>query len=194
MFFLTFKAKKGYTKLMKNKKKNLFKRFCSGVLGLCFASVCFLASGCVPSLLGGDWINDLNEQLENGEITQEEYDRLFNEYSGGVELEGIKVLRRPKSYDYDGNVSDGGSNYYYQFSADIFKYLTYIYGYTNINGIPFGDEEEWKENLRENTVYFYDSLRYQISYKEYDTEDPNYLKLGLDKNKGWNFCKDSLTI
>ena len=64
----------------------------------------FCASGCVPMLLGGNWIEDLNNQLENGEITQEEYDNLFKEYSGGVELEGIKVLRRPETYDYDENV------------------------------------------------------------------------------------------
>ena len=201
MFFLTFKSKKGYTKLMKSKKKNLFKRFCSGVLGLCFASVCFLASGCVPSLLGGDWINDLNEQLENGEITQEEYDRLFNEYSGGVELEGIKVLRRPKSYDYDGNVSDGGSNYYYQFSEDIFSNIYAVYGvvgdvFVDPDKFPPSDDKEeqnifdvlynltendniktlkdWYEGSAsdsDNLKYFYDAIRYQIVDEEEIDED-----------------------
>ena len=213
MFFLTFKSKKGYTKLMKSKKKNLFKRFCSGVLGLCFASVCFLASGCVPSLLGGDWINDLNEQLENGEITQEEYDRLFNEYSGGVELEGIKVLRRPKSYDYDGNVSDGGSNYYYQFSEDVFDSLFKFYGIfdykTRDGDLSIFDymlsyEEiqsneaivklsQMLEDLDDNLKYFYDAIRYQIVEEKEIDEDldgtKDYVQVTADTNLAWNWVK-----
>lgn len=217
MFFLTFKSKKGYTKLMKSKKKNLFKRFCSGVLGLCFASVCFFASGCVPSLLGGDWINDLNEQLENGEITQEEYDRLFNEYSGGVELEGIKVLRRPKSYDYDGNVSDGGSNYYYQLSEDIFMNINGIYGvvgygyYSNSNApgenifdalynLTENDNikilKDWYEGSAsdsDNLKYFYDAIRYQIVDEKKIDEDldgtKDYVQVTADTNRAWNWVK-----
>ena len=182
------------------------------MLGLCFASVCFLASGCVPSLLGGDWINDLNEQLENGEITQEEYDRLFNEYSGGVELEGIKVLRRPKSYDYDGNVSEGGSNYYYQFSEDVFDSLFRIYGlfdyredgYIGIFNQMLSYEEiqsneaivelsQMLEDSDDNLKYFYDAIRYQIVDEEEIDEDldgtKDYVQVTADTNLAWNWVK-----
>lgn len=86
--------------MIKRMKKNRVKFF-SGILSLFLVCVCFVINGCVPALNGGDWISDLNDQLENGEISQEEYDDMFKENSGGIELEGIKVLRRPSTYDYD---------------------------------------------------------------------------------------------
>ena len=144
---------------MKN-KNNLLKRICVLFLSACFVFVPFCASGCVPMLLGGNWIEDLNDQLENGEITQEEYDNLFKEHSGGVELDGIKVLRRPETYDYDGNVSEGGSNYYYQFSADILKSLTYFYGYYNEDEV----EEVLDGILLENGILLEDEIKAYSKY------------------------------
>jgi len=99
-----------------------------------------------PNANGGAWINDLNEALENGEITQEEYDESFKELSGGIEIEGIKVLRRPTGeYDYDANnyeyVEDPethewkwvqkAADYYQSFSANIFDTMFRIYGNLN---------------------------------------------------------------
>lgn len=184
---------------MKN-KNNLLKRICVLFLSACFVFVPFCASGCVPMLLGGNWIEDLNNQLENGEITQEEYDNLFKEYSGGVELEGIKVLRRPESYDYDGNVIDENGNpltndYYYLFANNIFLNFNRVYGIINNNytqdfRAPGSNIFEALNNVTDNgnanlktlqklydgsedaLKYFYDGIRYQIvEEKEVDTNN-----------------------
>lgn len=130
-------------RLKKDKTKML-----SGILSLFLVCVCFVINGCVPALLGGDWISDLNDQLENGEISQEEYDDMFKENSGGIELEGIKVLRRPSIYDYDANVTE--SNYYKQLSNDIFVFIN------KMNGIVDYDysaaREEPKEGESEGAI------------------------------------------
>ena len=62
------------------RKKNT--KMLTGLLSLFLVCVCVIINGCVPSLVGGDWISDLNDQLNNGEISQEEYDDMFKDYSG----------------------------------------------------------------------------------------------------------------
>lgn len=168
------------------RKKNT--KMLTGLLSLFLVCVCVIINGCVPSLVGGDWISDLNDQLNNGEISQEEYDDMFKDYSGGIELEGIKVLRRPSAYSYDANSET--SEYYKVFSEDIFRYMNYLYGslqgYTSQDKFPAENifealslvEEGKNVNLntlasnfvKENTApekeqfkYFYDALRYQIT-------------------------------
>ena len=132
-------------------KMPIFKRISALVLSVFFVAIAFLTNGCMPMLLGGNWIEDLNEQLKNGDITQEEYDRLFQEHSGGVDLEGVKVLRRPLNYDYDGSTRDEEgkvvADYYEVYAKDIFKKLYNIYG------IVGSDKLSAKENQYGSNIF-----------------------------------------
>lgn len=169
------------------RKKNT--KMLTGLLSLFLVCVCVIINGCVPSLVGGDWISDLNDQLNNGEISQEEYDDMFKDYSGGIELEGIKVLRRPSKYDYQGNVTNK-VDYYSKFGRDIFENFNYLFGsmegYFSKSEYPAENifkalslvEDEKNVNLnalassymkgdtdpdKDQFKYFYDALRYQIT-------------------------------
>lgn len=112
-----------------------------------------------------------------------------------INLAGIKVLRRPQSYDhydddYDGRVGENG--YYYTFAEDIFNTFYQTYGIVNraYNSQPtapgtsifdalynvMGGNVEGNENLgtlvglynsnNDNIKYFYDAIRYQITNVE----------------------------
>lgn len=134
------------------RKKNT--KMLTGLLSLFLVCVCVIINGCVPSLVGGDWISDLNDQLNNGEISQEEYDDMFKDYSGGIELEGIKVLRRPSAYSYDANSET--SEYYKAFSDDIFNNINYLYGNLSAT-FDFAPEfpKDETEKTEENKNIFY---------------------------------------
>ena len=109
------------------------KKFFAGILSVFMVSICLLLNGCIPALMGlkPGWIYDLNDKLESGEIDQEEYDRQFSEWAGGIEIGGVKVLRRPSSYNYSENVTYTEKNYYLKMSEDIFKYIHYVFGSVN---------------------------------------------------------------
>ena len=183
--------------IKKVRKKNT--KMLSTILSLFLVCICVIINGCVPSLVGGDWITDLNDQLNNGEISQEEYDDMFKDYSGGIELEGIKVLRRPSAYSYDSNSET--SEYYKVFSEDIFRNINYLYGSmqgyesrdkypaenifkalslveenknTNLNTLASNSLKENTEPEKEQFKYFYDALRYQIT--------DEVIKYGYDDN------------
>lgn len=133
------------------KKKNRFQKLFAFILASFMGGMTIMLSGCVfPSLNGGDWINNANEQLENGEIDQEEYDKQFKEQSGGIELDGVKVLRRPLSgyehYNDDyGDGIDAKKGYFYYFTENILDTFRRLYGtlpedYTADRRIPGYDE------------------------------------------------------
>lgn len=170
-------------------KKNWLKNFSKLLLGLSLASVCFFVTGCGDAL-GGKAIKEIEDAINNGEISEEEGDSLREEYSGGLELDGIKVLRRPSEYDYENNVVEEGKDYYKKFSEDIFYNLYRSYGILNENyasrseapgvnifealyNIKVNDGTTYLKDIysetsenHDNLKYYYDSIRYQITKEE----------------------------
>lgn len=111
-----------------------------------------------------------------------------DEMTGGISVDYVKVLRKPLSYDFNGNVTDkdGGEGtnreYYYNFGTDILSWLFRTYGnfnteyntnlYTNIFDEYYQTTNNEKMNElaqnfevdanKDNYLYWYDALRYQI--------------------------------
>lgn len=115
-----------------------------------------------------------------------------DEMTGGISVDYVKVLRKPLSYDFSGNVTDkdgnsgkgsGSKEYYYNFGTDILTYLFYVYGNFNYgypdveNGFPnIFDEiyqttnnekmnelsQDFESANKDSYLYWYDALRYQI--------------------------------
>ena len=100
---------------------------------------------------------------------------------GGINLDGVLVLRRPLNYDYEG--SSTTSNYYNALADDILIFLFSIYGVLNYVPDVFSTlliensnnetlqmlSEKFASGDKEDFVYFYDAIRYQIT-----EEDPSY--------------------
>lgn len=126
--------------------------------------------------------------------------------STGYDLEGVMVLRRPLSYDFDGNSFE--SDYYARFSEDILYNLFSIYGIVNyrmeedvLSQNIFEmllsenqDDEELKETLQDMSqafettpdefVGFFDAIRYQISNVAVGTENT---VVTANLNAGWKW-------
>ena len=140
----------------------------------------FALAGC-----GGkdpDFKKELDDALENGEITEDEYEDTLEEELGGINLDGVLVLRRPLNYDYEGNSST--SNYYEEFSTNLLRTLFLVYGnlnygFSNVFDTMFQEtknnetlqmlSEKFASGDKEDFIYFYDAIRYQIT-----EEDPSY--------------------
>ncbi len=152
------------------------------VLSLIFVFVfAIMFSGCMG--VDPDRLDELEDQLENGEITEDEFNDALQEDSDGVKLDGVLVLRKPLNYDFDNNVVE--SNYYNSFAEDVLTHLFYAYGSTNYQK-SLGYEEdifdllltenEGNEELedlkgrydsnKDDFVGFYDAIRYQITNVE----------------------------
>ncbi len=149
------------------------------VLSLIFVFVfAIMFSGCMG--VDPDRLDELEDQLENGEITEDEFNDALQEESDGVKLDGVLVLRKPLSYDFDNNVVE--SDYYNSFSVDILNTLFTAYGslnyepylssYTNIFDLLLTENEgnEELEDLKDrydsnknDFIGFYDAIRYQIT-------------------------------
>lgn len=124
-----------------------------------------------------------------------------DEITGGISVDYVKVLRKPLSYDFSGNVTnkDGGETgnkeYYYNFGGDVLTYLFRTYGnfnkdfddtYKNIFDEYYQKTNNEKMNElaqnfevdanKDNYLYWYDALRYQIVnvtpyYKKAESDD-----------------------
>ncbi len=110
-----------------------------------------------------------------------------DEITGGISVDYVKVLRKPLSYDYSGNVTnkDGGETgnkeYYYNFGGDVLTYLFRTYGnfnkdfddtYKNIfdeyyqktNNEKMNElAQDFESANKDSYLYWYDALRYQIT-------------------------------
>ncbi len=118
------------------------------------------------------------------------------EMTGGISVDYVKVLRKPLSYDFNGNVTDkdGGEGtnreYYYNFGTDILTYLFYVYGNFTYNNPNIFDEiyqntnnekmnelaQDFESANKDSYLYWYDALRYQIVnvtpyYKKAESKD-----------------------
>lgn len=113
-----------------------------------------------------------------------------DEITGGISVDYVKVLRKPLSYDFSGNVTDkdgnsgegsGSKEYYYNFGTDILSWLFRTYGnfnteynthlYTNIfdeyyqttNNEKMNElAQDFESANKDSYLYWYDALRYQI--------------------------------
>lgn len=127
--------------------------------------------------------DDDDDNLDPDNDDQDKKDEL----TGGISVDYVKVLRKPLSYDYSGNVTnkDGGETgnkeYYYNFGGDVLTYLFRTYGnfnkdfddtYKNIFDEYYQKTNNEKMNElaqnfevdanKDNYLYWYDALRYQI--------------------------------
>lgn len=132
-----------------------------------------------------------------------------DEMTGGISVDYVKVLRKPLSYDFSGNVTnkDGGETgnkeYYYNFGTDILTYLFRTYGNFNTGYDPIYSNileeyyqktnnekmNELSQNFevdanKDNYLYWYDALRYQITrvtpwYKNKESGKPPTTDISL---------------
>lgn len=122
-----------------------------------------------------------------------------DEQTGGISVDYVKVLRKPLSYDFSGNVTDkdgnsgegsGSKEYYYNFGTDILTYLFTVYGnfnndntnifnrfYQNTNNEKMNElAQDFESANKDSYLYWYDALRYQIVnvttyYKKAESDD-----------------------
>ena len=125
---------------------------------------------------------DLQDQFENGEMTDEEFEEAMKG-TLSAPLYGTKVLYRPEHYDFD---QGGGSyaNYYAKYAYTILETLIYNYGIAR---------SDRPQDLLEH--YQYDSIRYQVTSfanitKEISAEGEEsevaYYLMQADTNADWN--------
>lgn len=127
-----------------------------------------------------------------------------DEMTGGISVDYVKVLRKPLSYDFSGNVTnkDGGETgnkeYYYNFGTDILTYLFRTYGnFNTLNTNIFQRYYETTNNEKmnelaqnfevdankDNYLYWYDALRYQITRVTPRYNDKNNAGKTTDKEE-----------
>lgn len=111
-----------------------------------------------------------------------------DEITGGISVDYVKVLRKPLSYDFSGNVTDkdggktGNKEYYYNFGSTILTWLFQAYGnfntgiekatygnifnqfYQNTNNEKMNElSQDFESANKDSYLYWYDALRYQIT-------------------------------
>ena len=125
------------------KKKSLFFRIFACMLICCFS---FLFVACGGGGLGSR--EDLQDQFENGEMTDEEFEEAMKG-TLSAPLYGTKVLYRPEHYDFD---QGGGSyaSYYAKYAYTILANLINVYGVSS-------DTDQYLEIKN----YMYDTIRYK---------------------------------
>ena len=160
------------------------KFFC--IFQACFLCVlAFLVAGCNDALSPEEQQQqeqEIQDAIDSGELTEEEAEDLRDDLRGGINLDGVLVLRRPlDGYDYEGNSRT--SNYYGELSANLLRTLFQVYGNFNYDLVaPFTNENAFAMLLSENPdnetlielnrqyqenpddfIPFYDAMRYQIT-------------------------------
>lgn len=126
--------------------------------------------------------DDSDDDLDPDNDDQDKKD----EQTGGISVDYVKVLRKPLSYDFSGNVTDkdggktGSKEYYYNFGGDILDWLFRMYGNFNSGVVGYSSAFDWLYNVTNNEkmnelaqdyesankdsyLYWYDALRYQIT-------------------------------
>ena len=117
-----------------------------------------------------------------------------------VNLEGVKVMRKPAEYSISEIVGEENSEYFYNLlSQNIMRYLYLIYS----NGIESSEHSKYIESLLNNTAlenilnnentdryFYYDSIRYSIDSITVNNMS-NLLEITLDTNSAWNFGFDN---
>lgn len=157
------------------------KKRLSSFLSLIFVFiVAFVFAGCA----GPENLDELDEMLENGELSEEDYYDQLEQAAASIPLDGVLVLRKPSEYDFVNNVIE--SDYYASFAEDVLYTLYQTYGSLNYdlsevdsNIFRMMNEElvnkgyEENEDLTDlsnqfetnpdNFIGFFDAIRYQIT-------------------------------
>ena len=116
-------------------------------------------------------------------------------------LAGVKVLRKPSSYDFAEAVGENASEYFYNiFASEVLSNLYFVYENNSsdtqevFNNIDMANGETYGNFTGNNQYYLFDSLRYTISSVEttYDA-DGNLVsqKLTLNQNSAWEWAIES---
>ena len=142
--------------------------------------VAFVFVGCA----GPENLDELDEMLENGELSEEEYYDQLEQAAASIPLDGVLVLRKPSEYDFVNNVIE--SDYYASFAEDVLytlyqTYGSFNYGLSEVDSNIFRimNEElinkgyEENEDLTDlsnqfetnpdNFIGFYDTIRAQVT-------------------------------
>ena len=116
-----------------------------------------------------------------------------------VNLDGVKVMRKPAEYSISEIVGEENSEYFYNLFSKYmmqFLYMTYSYGIettteyrddiildTNLEEVFFG-------NSNNDKFFYYDSIRYSIESIEVNEVD-GQLEIVLNTDSAWNFGFDN---
>lgn len=120
-----------------------------------------------------------------------------------VNLDGVKVIRKPADYSISEIVGEENSEYFYNLlssSITRYLYLTYAFGIENI----VDDENQVKlsilsgtnledilyDNTNPDRYFYYDSIRYSIDSITINNVD-NVMEIALDTSSAWNFGFDN---
>ena len=115
-----------------------------------------------------------------------------------VNLDGVKVMRKPAEYSISEIVGEENSEYFYNlFSRNVLDelYLTYSYG-VEVDSLRDGIisntklEEIFSDNASADKFFYYDSIRYSIESIEVNEVD-GQLEIVLNTNSAWNFGFDN---
>lgn len=110
-----------------------------------------------------------------------------------VNLEGIKVMRKPAEYSISEIVGEENSEYFYNLlSRNIMRYLYLTYS----NGIEASEDrdsllagtalQDILNDTNTDRYFYYDSIRYSIDSITVNNMS-NLLEITLDTNSAWNF-------
>ncbi len=179
---------------MKKKFASFFQIFLMLIL-------CITFSAC----MGMDPNTEFDDEGDEPGLTQPVDD--FENTVGGISLDGVKVLRKPSTYDFEVNTpeNEGQTDYYKHFSLYVLTHLFEVYGnfntgyltkYSNIleqiNSVANNDNvniliSEF-DKKQDKFLYFYDAIRYQIvKVTPYPTENPTDYSVEADTSKGWKW-------
>ena len=117
-----------------------------------------------------------------------------------VNLEGVKVMRKPAEYSISEIVGEENSEYFYNLlSRNIMRYLYLIYS----NGIESSEHSKYIDSLLNDTAlenilnnentdryFYYDSIRYSIDEIIINNMESK-LEIILDTSSAWNFGFDN---
>ncbi len=128
----------------------------------------------------------------------------FGVGSGGegvpINLDGVKVMRKPAEYSISEIVGEENSEYFYNLlSQGVMRllYWTYSYGLEIEPGISYNENitagtalENIFNDTNTDKYFYYDSIRYSIESITVNNVD-NVLEITLDKGSAWNFGFDN---
>ena len=163
-------------------KKFSFKKLGKFFVAAGLVACCLTLSACAGMP------KDLLDEIENNpDLSEEEKEQLKEDLKGGISLNGVKVLRKPLTYDFtgDGSWNEGDTDFYHHFAEDLMSELFYIYGNFNSNLeteyqsrfqyykdqklISEQDKAFWGDlstdfqKNKESYKHYYDAFRYPIA-------------------------------
>ena len=115
-----------------------------------------------------------------------------------VNLDGVKVMRKPAEYSISEIVGEENSEHFYNlFARNIMRFLYWTYSYgIEINelgtsvALDTNLEEVFFSNTNNDKFFYYDSIRYSIESIEVNEVD-GQLEIVLNINSAWNFGFDN---